>query len=680
MSRARTLPGLLSGAGAGGRPLARLSVRGLVLAAALGVGGVAAARAAGGSGSPGWPDEVLEPARTIPLQTGGRVMPLDTYAGFTLLRLNHKRSCTDGDGRTLDAMTWLLDVLARPERARTYRCFKIDNDEVLEAVGFRREDRRKSDRWSFDELAAARGPLRDQARAIMRARPEAKSKDRTPVENGVLELSAELELFDALTRYLDFARPHLPVPPGPKVAALWPGRTHVSPLDVLERAGDLRAVVGDAPHGAADAAPAPGSEAAGVMGLFDAVQAALSAAHVLALIPPEGTTAASPEWLSPGAVLYESVQGGQVPEAHVSLVLRLASFARAAGEAGASAAEIRALLDESVALATRRGEYDKVPLEVRLSRLDPFYRSLGLYLLAFLIVAASWAWPRRWVRGGAWAVLLAASALHLTGIVMRCVLRERPPVLNLYDTTLFITWVGVAACLVEEAIHRRGIGLSLSAVFGGLGLFIANSFEALEGRDTMQPLVAVLDTNFWLATHVTTISIGYTGGLVASLVAHVHVLGRALGVKRDDPGFYALLSRLTYGMLGFALLFSVVGTILGGIWANESWGRFWGWDPKENGALMICLSQLAILHARLGGLLRPFGVALATIGQGLIVAFSWWGVNLLGIGLHSYGFTGGLMTGLMAFYGLEAAVLLVGTVVYLLGRAYGAPRGGATAA
>ena len=134
--------------------------------------------------------------------------------------------------------------------------------------------------------------------------------------------------------------------------------------------------------------------------------------------------------------------------------------------------------------------------------------------------------------------------------------------------------------------------------------------------------------------------------LVAPVPRTTIMIGRTLGLgktaKADDT--YRAVAKMTYGMLGFALFFSVVGTILGGIWANESWGRFWGWDPKENGALLFCLSQLAILHARLGGLLKPFGVAMATILQGGVVAFSWWGVNLLGIGLHSYGFTAGILT------------------------------------
>ena len=111
----------------------------------------------------------------------------------------------------------------------------------------------------------------------------------------------------------------------------------------------------------------------------------------------------------------------------------------------------------------------------------------------------------------------------------------------------------------------------------------------------MPSLVAVLDSNFWLATHVTTITIGYAAGLLASAFAHVWILGKLLGYRRGDKAFYETVSQMTYGVLCFGLLFALVGTMLGGIWANYSWGRFWGWDPKENAALMICLWQIAML-------------------------------------------------------------------------------------
>ncbi|MEM7516780.1 MAG: cytochrome c biogenesis protein CcsA, partial [Planctomycetota bacterium] len=154
-------------------------------------------------------------------------------------------------------------------------------------------------------------------------------------------------------------------------------------------------------------------------------------------------------------------------------------------------------------------------------------------------------------------------------------------------------------------------------------------------------------------------TLGYSAGLLASALAHVWLVGQLFGIRREDDAGYRAIARMVYGTLCFSLIFAVVGTVLGGVWANESWGRFWGWDPKENGALMIVLAQLAILHARLGGHIRAFGLCAATLAQGVVVAFSWWGVNLLGVGLHSYGFTSGVGKALTIFYAIEGALLLL---------------------
>ena len=156
-----------------------------------------------------------------------------------------------------------------------------------------------------------------------------------------------------------------------------------------------------------------------------------------------------------------------------------------------------------------------------------------------------------------------------------------------------------------------------------------------EAVDTMPSLVAVLDTNFWLASHVTTVTIGYGAGLLAGAIGHVTILGRLFGFRRNDPGFYRTLASMTYGMLCFGLLFSVVGTVLGGIWANDSWGRFWGWDPKENGALAIVLWGLLVLHARKGGYID--GIAMLRLHAAVVASQ---GVNLLA-SAASYGFTSG---------------------------------------
>jgi ABC-type transport system involved in cytochrome c biogenesis permease subunit len=216
--------------------------------------------------------------------------------------------------------------------------------------------------------------------------------------------------------------------------------------------------------------------------------------------------------------------------------------------------------------------------------------------------------------------------------------------------------------MIIEWIHRQKIAIVVSPVLGAMGMFLAYKYEfkeATSAGDTMIELQAVLDTNFWLSTHVTTVTMGYSAGLLAAAIAHVWLLGKTLGFRKGDDQFYKTVARMTYGVLCFGLLFSTVGTILGGIWANDSWGRFWGWDPKENGALMICLWELIILHARMGGYIRDYGLCVLAVLGGLVVAFSWWGVNLLGVGLHSYGFTSGVLQLLVGFNVLEVLIVLI---------------------
>jgi ABC-type transport system involved in cytochrome c biogenesis permease subunit len=417
----------------------------------------------------------------------------------------------------------------------------------------------------------------------------------------------------------------------------------------------------DDPHGGGAAAPA-GTDAdrAAATALLEKVADLAASARGLALVPPPVAASEQPEWYAIGDVLVAMQQGIPMDPEIAGFVTHLVAMQRTAHDPAAFLPEIRAFQATAERLARARGEYQKVDLEVTLNRLDPFHRAGHLYLLAFLAVAVGWMVRNPWPRRVAWGLVLATLALHVTGIVIRCILRERPPISTLYETVLFISAVVVTLCLVIEAIDRHAIALSVAPVLGAAGMYLAGSYEALKGEDTMPQLIAVLDTNFWLATHVTCIAIGYCGGLLAAFFALVGVVGRL--VRRGSDDFYRVVHRFTYGILCFGLIFSVVGTILGGIWANDSWGRFWGWDPKENGALMICLAQLAILHGRLGGYLKPHGFAVATLAHGAVVAFSWWHVNYLGIGLHSYGFTKGVITTLWTVYGIVGAIVLAGIV------------------
>ncbi len=168
---------------------------------------------------------------------------------------------------------------------------------------------------------------------------------------------------------------------------------------------------------------------------------------------------------------------------------------------------------------------------------------------------------------------------------------------------------------------------------------------------------AVLDTNYWLATHVVIITLGYASTFVAGFLALVYVL-RGLFTKTLAETTAKGLARMVYAIVCFATLFSFVGTVLGGIWADQSWGRFWGWDPKENGALIIVLWNALILHLRWGGIIRERGLINCAIVGNIVTSWSWFGVNLLGIGLHSYGFMDQAFTALLLF--VSSQLILIG--------------------
>ncbi|MCE1230068.1 MAG: cytochrome c biogenesis protein CcsA [Firmicutes bacterium] len=269
------------------------------------------------------------------------------------------------------------------------------------------------------------------------------------------------------------------------------------------------------------------------------------------------------------------------------------------------------------------------------NRIQPFYAGIVIYVLALLTLFASWAWKREWLQPAAYGLLVGGALVHTAGLAFRIFLQGRPPVTNLYSSAVFVGWGTVILGVVLERIHRKGFGTAVAAASGIATLIIAQHLST--SGDTMEMMRAVLDSNFWLATHVITITIGYSGTFLAGALAIAYTLRKHL-LKAPDAAATQALVNLTYGVICFALFFSFVGTVLGGIWADQSWGRFWGWDPKENGALVIVLWNAIILHARLAGYARERGIMAMAILGNIITALSWFGVNMLGVGLHSYGF------------------------------------------
>jgi ABC-type transport system involved in cytochrome c biogenesis permease subunit len=186
----------------------------------------------------------------------------------------------------------------------------------------------------------------------------------------------------------------------------------------------------------------------------------------------------------------------------------------------------------------------------------------------------------------------------------------------------------------------------------------------------MKMLVAVLNSNFWLSTHVVTVTIGYSACLLSGAIGHIWLIRALIPGRPGDAGKPERLkeiSKMIYGTLCFGLLFSFIGTVLGGIWADQSWGRFWGWDPKENGALLIVVWCVILLHAKHCGYIRNPGMALGSVFGAIVVSLAWFGVNLLNVGLHSYGFTNGAATKLFGYVGAELLFMLVTGIGLKLG-------------
>lgn len=285
-------------------------------------------------------------------------------------------------------------------------------------------------------------------------------------------------------------------------------------------------------------------------------------------------------------------------------------------------------------------------------RLETCYRAIaplglaemGYGLALILCIGSLWPRYRKLLWRSAMLVTTGAMVLHAGAITCRVFILDRPPVATLYETLLFVSLVMILSAAVVEAVRRDSLAL-LAGLAGGLTLLYAAPVFAPMG-DSMEVLVAVLNTNFWLATHVICITIGYGVSLLAALLAHFALLRRELR-----------LNNVVQKTLIAALFFTAFGTVLGGIWADQSWGRFWGWDPKENGALLIVLWIAWILHGRYGGHLKNAFYHAATAALSVVVALAWFGVNLLNVGLHSYGFTDAMALGLVLFCGFEVVLI-----------------------
>jgi ABC-type transport system involved in cytochrome c biogenesis permease subunit len=551
----------------------------------------------------------------IPILLNGRIKPLDTVARTSLLTLQGRQRVVTPEGKSLSPGEWLADVLYQPDKADTYRHILIENAEVLDLLGLRPEEGDGGKRFSYTQVRARAPELERQGRLA----EETEAQLRSPFQRQVITVRNRIVLYLRL-----------------KATLLLPDAT-----DPAAEVAALARLAGVATDDAGRREREALSNRLTYMDRFGYFR----------VVPRAEGDGATREWDTFGAAALSTLKTGRDVRA-VTAHAQLASAWRTGdGERfDALTDELHRLIEAVDPVALRKGDF-----ETRFNAAAPFSSSMGLYVLAFLLGVGSWLFWAEPLRRSAFILLAIAFVASSIGIAARMWLEGRPPVTNLYSSALFVGWGAVLLCLVLERMYRNAVGPVAGGMIGLATLLIAHHLS-LSG-DTMEMMRAVLDSNFWLATHVVVITVGYSAMFLAGFLAIIYIV-RGVLTRSLDRGTGEGLYRMVYGVVCFATLFSLTGTVLGGIWADQSWGRFWGWDPKENGALIIVIWSAVMLHARLAGMVRERGFMGMAVFGNIVTSWSWFGTNMLGVGLHSYGFMDAAFYALVSF--VVSQLLIIG--------------------
>lgn len=543
----------------------------------------------------------------VPVLVGGRIKPLDTVARTSILSIRGSQYIATPDGKSITPDAWLADVFFNPAKADTYKIFLIENHEVVDLLKLNLEDGDGKKRFSYEQLRPQLPELERQARMV----DSVEAPLRTPFQKQVI--SVQQRVFTYMQLKLSVEAPDSP--------------DFLSELVAFDKAlpagiEAIRAKQANQPHS---------EEAVKAMATMVNRFSYLEQFGNLRIVPPDSGDTNAHNWRTTGNALMDSFAVGRVNPT----VLGYAALGHAwrAGDVKTFNEVVAALHDQ---LAKRYPDaMKKSDVESRFNSAAPFYSSMTLYVIAFLLAVFSWLkWPEPLQKSAFWLLALAFVATT-AGILTRMWLESRPPVTNLYSSALFIGWATVLLCLILEKTFKNAVGSVAGGLVGFATLLIAHHLS-LSG-DTLEMMRAVLDSNFWLATHVVTVTVGYSATYLAGFLAIIYIF-RGVFTKSLDKATADALYRMVYGIVCFATLFSLIGTVLGGIWADQSWGRFWGWDPKENGALIIVIWNAIILHARWGGMVKARGMMAMAVFGNIVTSWSWFGTNMLGVGLHSYGF------------------------------------------
>jgi ABC-type transport system involved in cytochrome c biogenesis permease subunit len=579
-------------------------------------------------------------AGKIPTQYGGRVMPLDAYARATVKAMSNKESIPLADAplgmksrstskKKLSAMQWLMEVATDQPELRSLPMFRIDAEEVRSELNL---NRRESKLYTLTEIFDNISRLQ----VILKRAREKDAADLSFKEKKVVELNQRVQQFLMASDAFQ-----LPVPSEITMEELQKFRPEATERDrqtIMIRELQRR---------------------------MESVSSRDSPSIVAPTEKQADVSVGDPKWSAFAPAFFnfysELVASPETSAAATSPtgVQSFSNMIKAYGDD--KPAEFNEAVDEHLASLSDRkiAGYDPaiVGLERWMQSNWPTGVSMFLYLAALVLGLVYFFFELPRLRQVVWGTLALAIVIHTVAIICRITITGRAPVINLYSSAVFIGWAMVLGGLVVERIFKYGVGNVLSAATGVMSLLVA---YGLNKGDTMPVLQAVLDTQFWLATHVISVTLGYVATLVAGSFGVGYLLASWIG--KDDK-FLRDIYRCCYGSACFGILFSFIGTVLGGLWADDSWGRFWGWDPKENGALLIVIWNALMLHARWDGMVKGRGFAMLAIGGNIVTAWSWFGTNALGIGLHSYGFTSGVMWWFAFFVMTQLAVVVTDAII-----------------
>ena len=618
----------------------------------------------------------------IPVQSGGRIVPIETLAKGSLLQMRSRTSISlspieriafgqkpstwtaaekkeifaelpnlqDANlqaalekrpvrltAGSISAIDWLIEVCFRAQIARQLPTFRVEHPSVLKLVGGKPE---KSLYVSWDGIIKNSQALSAAAeKARNRAQADRDAEDR-----------ALIQIEGAARQYATLSMTFIP---GDLPSDVPPRREYVAWMSSLGRA--LAEMNNSKAAGGSGKAFDP--ELQKTVKQFVERYQDFEREGLIGLMPPKEADSLD-RWDNLGAALLAVIKDQKQHRAGLAddgIITRYADFAMAWRE---GKDDDCITLSRAIAASLQGTWSAKASSEAAFGRMQPFYWLLIAYVIVVLLVFGSWLTSSGNLRFWAYLLLVTCFVLHTAALGYRMWLHGRPPVTNLYSSGIFIAWGTVGLGIILERLWKNGIGAAATGICGFVSLIIAHNL-GLSGEDNLESVRAVLDSNFWLSTHVTTVTLGYSATFVAGLLGTMHL---ALRVFKKDYAWGDSVARAAYGILAFAVIASFIGTMLGGIWADQSWGRFWGWDPKENGAILIVLWCAICLHARWGGIVRREGLMQMLVFGNIVTSWSWFGTNLLGVGLHSYGFTESGFFWLMTFWATQLAVIALGWI------------------